>query len=443
MKDFEKDISDFEIQIYEARIKEDELEIAAHEQLLQLREEYKRKLYAAISKRAGVIVTEENKDTISLPTEVWGEIYDEIDNAQSYLIKPSHRFKPYSLTRKQPELNEYIPTQNPHPTGMQVLSDRSTSRALEIVKEYTSKNTLLAHTGDLVYWQAWLSAIGFTFEEPISEKELIIFVVQHAEGLDPEIDKKLVEQRYKTKLGPHKMATIKRRIGSLSVFLDSAKWPNPTHSKDLAQLLQKLTKKFGSSKPAGNAITKDILDDMIDTCKKNKLIDIRDRALFLFAWGSGGRRRSEVSDADMKDLVKLDNGDYTYTIPKSKTDQEGKGYTVPVKGRVAKALTDWLVASGVTEGPIFRTVAKGGHVRGALLDRDVCRLVKKRLKQAGYDESFYSAHSLRSGFVSEAARRGKPLGDIMQMTTHRSVETVMKYYQAGNIINNSASNLAD
>ena len=48
--------------------------------------------------------------------------------------------------------------------------------------------------------QAWLSAVGFSFKEPISEKELISFVIQHAEGLDPEIDKKLVDQGYKAKL---------------------------------------------------------------------------------------------------------------------------------------------------------------------------------------------------------------------------------------------------
>jgi integrase len=226
------------------------------------------------------------------------------------------------------------------------------------------------------------------------------------------------------------------------VFLDGVKWDNPCRSKAIRYLLQKLTKKYGDSRPAGKAITKDILNDMLETCG-DKLIDIRDAALLLFTWGSGGRRRTEVVVADMKDLLKTPEGDFTYTIPHSKTDQQGSGHTVPVKGRAARALQKWLSAAGIMDGPLFRAVNVAGVVRGALSDADVCRIVKRRLKKAGYDETKFGAHSLRSGFVTEAGRRGKPLGDVMQLTTHRTVGTVMKYYQAGNIINNSAANLAD
>lgn len=83
------------------------------------------------------------------------------------------------------------------------------------------------------------------------------------------------------------------------------------------------------------------------------------------------------------------------------------------------------------------------YIGNALSDIEVYRIVKLRLKKAGYDSTQYSAHSLRSGFVTEAGKRQKPLGDVMAMTTHKNVTTVMRYYQAGNIINNSASNLAD
>ena len=193
------------------------------------------------------------------------------------------------------------------------------------------------------------------------------------------------------------------------MFLESVKWENPCHTKEVKKLLSKYTKMYGGSKPAGKAITKDILDDMLDACKADKLLDLRDRAMLLFAWGSGGRRRTEVSSADMKDLTNIPDGEFTYTIPKSKTDQEGKGFVVPVKGRVAKALNDWLNASGVTEGAIFRAVKKGGHVGRPLSDVDVYRVVKLRLKKAGYDEKQFGAHSLRSGFVTEAGKRQKPL----------------------------------
>ena len=325
---------------------------------------------------------------------------------------------------------------------LDTLRNKSTQRAGEIVREQTSQNTNKAHTSDLTYWRAWLNAVGFSFQKNIQEKDVILFIVQHAEGLDDAIEQELIQGGFKNKRGAHKLSTIKRRLASLSVFIDQAKAPNPCHTKEVKQLLSKLTKKYGGSKPAGKAITKDILDDMLDTCK-DKLIDVRDKALLLFAWGSGGRRRAEVVSADLKDLIRTADKDFIYTIPRSKTDQTGNGYQVPVKGRVAKALNDWLLASDIQEGYLFRSITKGGKVSNPLAGIDVFRLVRRRLKKAGYDETQFGAHSLRSGFVTEAGRRNKPLGDVMALTTHKSVATIMKYYQAGSILNNSAAHLAD
>ena len=42
----------------------------------------------------------------------------------------------------------------------------------------------------------------------------------------------------------------------------------------------------------------------------------------------------------MKDLAKTPNDEFIYNIPRSKTDQAGVVYPVPVKGSVAEALID-------------------------------------------------------------------------------------------------------
>jgi len=323
------------------------------------------------------------------------------------------------------------------------LNERSADRAFTIINHHTSEETARAYQGDMNYWEAWLIAIGFNIGSLITEKEVISFIVQHAEGLDSDVEEKLVTQGYK-KPGSHKLSTIKRRVISLSILFEKTnKTANPCKTKAVKVLFQKLAKQIGGSKPAGKAITKDILDDMLSTCK-DTLIDIRDRALLLFAWASGGRRRTEVASADMKDLLTTSNGNFIYTIPRSKTDQEGKGCPVPVKGKAAHALQEWINASGITEGPIFRAINKGGKISTtSLSDVYIHRIVRYRLKTAGYDESQFGAHSIRSGFVTECGRQGKALGDVMAMTTHRNVATCLRYYQSGNIINNSASNLAD
>jgi len=434
-------VIDFELALLQAQEERLQKELDALALEDQLRQEFEDQFYTVLSRRLGYHVDKYTIRTANVPDTTWGEAVDEVMKRENDLIRPSHEYLPYSLTKAKPEIKEYLPGKS-LATALQMLNEKSTSRAFEIIKEYTSENTHLAHMGDLIYWQAWLSAIGFSFQEPITEKDIMTFIVQHAEGIDHTIDEKLVKQGFKLKLGAHKLSTIKRRIGSLSVFLECAKWPNPCRNKEITVLLQKLTKKYGGSKPAGKAITKDILNDMLETCE-DKLIDIRDKALLLFAWASGGRRRAEVTAADIKDLTRTPTDEFVYNIPKSKTDQEGHGYPVPVNGRAAQALNQWLSASHITEGKIFRSVRKSNEIGGNLSPLDVHRIVRRRLKKAGYDETQFGAHSLRSGFVTEAGRKGKHLGDVMQLTTHKNVGTVMKYYQAGSVTNNSASNLAD
>ena len=72
----------------------------------------------------------------------------------------------------------------------------------------------------------------------------------------------------------------------------------------------------------------------------------RDRAVILFGWASGGRRRSEISDADLKDL-EASGENFIYRLPKSKTDQKGKGSTLPINGMASIALKDYPVIFGV------------------------------------------------------------------------------------------------
>lgn len=111
----------------------------------------------------------------------------------------------------------------------------------------------------------------------------------------------------------------------------------------------------------------------------------------------------------------------------------------PILGRSADALATWLEATLIDEGPIFRRAWKG-RVGPALLSGSVASIVKRRAKLARLQGDF-GAHSLRSGFVTEAGRQGIPLPAVMAMTEHRSVASVIGYFQAGAAENNPAARL--
>ena len=315
--------------------------------------------------------------------------------------------------------------------------------ATEVIESASSENSKKAFKKDLEYWYSWYQANNIPQHELGKKEHLILFIIQHAEEMPSHIDDILIAKGTKQNIGLHKISTIKRRINSLSSYLRLKKQPNVCADKDIKILLSKLTNKHGCSKSWGDAITLDVLNKLLATCENDGLHGIRDYALLLFGFSTGGRRRSEITSAMLENLTRSSGGNFIYNMPKSKTNQSGEDDPKPLAGRAAMALMHWVEVSKITTGPIFRGVKKGNKISDKpMSDKQVANIVKKRCELAGLDPEKYTAHSLRSGFVTEGGNRGKPVGDIMAMTGHRNVEQVMKYYKTGAVLNNSAAYLA-
>lgn len=149
----------------------------------------------------------------------------------------------------------------------------------------------------------------------------------------------------------------------------------------------------------------------------------------------GGRRRSEVTSARIEHLRKVGEGPFVFTLGHSKPGWEFRPEDVkPLIGTAAAAMQDWLAIpakDGIKEGPIFRRIRRGGHVGEPLAPAAVREVVKERCLAAGIDEKGFSAHSIRAGFVTEAARNAVPLAETMALTGHQSVASVVGYFRGG------------
>ena len=62
--------------------------------------------------------------------------------------------------------------------------------------------------------------------------------------------------------------------------------------------------------------------------------------------------------------------------------------------------------------------------------RAVNAIVKQRAEMAGLEPGEFSAHGLRSGYLTEAANRGIPLPEAMEQSRHRSVQQASSYYNS-------------
>lgn len=330
-----------------------------------------------------------------------------------------------------------------HEVQGELILNNTEDRIREILTEGTAENTRKAYQGDIEYFMTWAQvALGYDMDFPVPSPVVIRFITDHLKGMDEATERKLMEMGIKGKPGPHTLNTVCRRIASLSAAHEAQKMENPCRTKEVCTLLSKARRasvRQGHVPEKRNALTRDLLELIISTCD-DSIIGIRDKALLLFGFASGGRRRSEVASAMVKDLKPVEGG-YIYHLPLSKTDQDGNGLDLPILGKAAVALDAWLSMTGITEGRLFRGVTKGGKVLNSINDKTVARIVKKRSKMAGLDPSRFSGHSLRSGFVTEAGRQGKSLGDTMALSGHKTVRVAMGYHQAGSVINNPAAML--
>ncbi len=334
------------------------------------------------------------------------------------------------------------------------LSDVTRRAVEDLLREGESKNTMASYRSALRYWAAWYGIrYGGQIQLPVPSPCVLQFIVDHAErtsdkGLVSElpvlIDQTLVEASYKGKLGALAHNTLVHRIAVLSKAHQVRELKNPCQDPTVRELLSRTRKAYakrGALPQKKEALTKDPLQAILATCD-DSLRGKRDRALLLFAWASGGRRRSEVTGADMQFLKPIPEG-FVYNLAFSKSNQAGVDLpenNKPLLGAAAVALTAWLQASGIASGAIFRSVRKGSHLGEALSPASVRAIVKERCVLAGI-EGNYSAHSLRSGFVTEAGRQQVTMADTMAMTGHQSVATVLGYFRANVLVSNIAANL--
>ena len=117
---------------------------------------------------------------------------------------------------------------------------------------------------------------------------------------------------------------------------------------------------------------------------------------------------------------------------------------LPLKGRAARAVTDWITAARIDSGPLFRPVSLADRPLPRRLSPDgLSVLLRHRLELAGYPPGFASAHGLRAGFLTQAALDGAPLQAAMQLSLHRSANQAQQYYADIEIERNPATDLLE
>ena len=234
-----------------------------------------------------------------------------------------------------------------------------------------------------------------------------------------------------------KSATVALYIAGVRRAFDiaGAHEHNPARSEVVAETLRgirrKLAKRDGAQRRV-DPLTIKQLRTVTRAIGTDSAIDRRDRALLLVGFAAA-LRRSELCNLQVQDLAFSEEG-VRVTLATSKTNQAGahEVYGVPhARNRrdcPVHALRTWLESEGITSGPVFRGVTKGGVVGAtALTGRSVARIIQRRCDNVDIDPATVAGHSLRAGFATSAHKAGHDLASIARQTGHSDLNTLKRY----------------
>ena len=234
-------------------------------------------------------------------------------------------------------------------------------------------------------------------------------------------------------------ATLRRRVAAIRFFHTSAGFESPTKTELVSTTLKGIRRTLGTVQDKKAALTVDKVYQILAHCNTKTLTGKRDKALLLLGF-AGALRRSELVALDYTDLEFVQAGLHL-TIRHSKTDQEQHGQMIAIpNGRlnVITSLQEWLSSAAITEGALFRSINKAGRTGKRLSDKSVYNLVKHYTAEAGLNPELFGAHSLRSGFITTAAENGANLFKIMDVSRHKSVQTVQGYVRYAELFKDHA-----
>ncbi len=333
------------------------------------------------------------------------------------------------------------------------LSGADEAALTDLYRRGTPANTLRAWERDLVYVSAWkMAAFGQPLIWPEDERVALRFILDHAQDLSEkpgaaqDVARALIAIGLRLALTCPAPATLDRRIASWQAFHRMRNLSSPFSAPLVQQARQKARR--ANARPhtpkSAKPVTRDILETLLATCDATHR-GIRDRAMLMLAFASGGRRRSEVTALNVEDIGLDDfttKGLVWIRLLETKTTKRDQAPRLPMKGRAARALVHWLEVTKLTNGPLFRPVSLSDRPLPRRLGSDALRtILRHRLVLAGMPENFATPHGLRAGFLTQAALDGAPLAAAMKLSLHRSVVQAQKYYDDVEISENPAADL--
>jgi len=278
-----------------------------------------------------------------------------------------------------------------------------------IERSLTSENSRRAYRTSLLQFFAWCRSSGgqSTFSR--------LSVLQYKDAL--------MESMTETPSGPKRQfspATINLRLAAVRALAQEAA-DNGRLDQSEAAAIRRVRGEKQTGSWIGNWLQKEQLDRLLTVVDRRTLRGKRDFALLAVLFATALRRR-ELVELDVTTIQERD-GQWGFIGLRGKG---GKVRDVSLPDWVRMALSEWLVATGIVQGRVFRSISRHGKLgKGQLSEESVKLILSHYATVCGYpslrphDARRTCARLCRSGAAS--------LEDVQELLGHSSIQTTERY----------------
>ena len=238
-------------------------------------------------------------------------------------------------------------------------------------------------------------------------------------------------------------ATVRRYVSSVATVHRAAGERSPLEHVTVRRALKRMHRRKGRRQRQVQGLTWALRRRLIEAAG-DRVIDVRNRAILAIAYDAM-LRRSELVALQVVDVTAERGGSASLLVRRAKTDPEGGGAMLYLHRDSVRLLREWLSASGIAGGPLFRSLRKDGTLGGRLDASQVPRIYKAMAERAGLPAQIVrrlSGHSPRVGAAQDMIASGIGIPAIMQAGRWKNAAMVQRYGERLLAKRNGAAQLA-
>lgn len=239
--------------------------------------------------------------------------------------------------------------------------------------------------------------------------------------------------------------TLRQRLAGVAAWHQDQGFPDPTKAPHVKKVLKGIAELHPTTPKQAKPIQLHHLTQLVRTLDQaiqngtqiHTLQAIRDKALLLMGFWRAFRS-DELARLCVEHVQAESGKGIKIFVPRSKGDHSrlGRHYKAPALKQLCpvEAYLDWIHAAQLSEGPVFRSINRWGHIADtALHPASILGIIKQCCIRAEIDDAeLFSSHSLRRGFATWANAQDWDTKSLMEYVGWKDVQSAMRYIEVAN-----------